>query len=579
MGSTRVYNENRDLYQEGTDTLNAQIDLAPDVFAAESTYRPQYANLDRQILYESLYGNGSDTPGYLDIMTGVQDWANARNATANTYSRTSDILDVQNLGPAVIQEIKNANPELYANLDRFDQLALNDGTSDLLGRLDTLGAGLPGASRIGMLGVGEAEQLMLDRANTPLERMSYISGSNKVGNIEASALLNSLNEQATAVGVNGGKSELLSTLEQQAMNELNSGSGLTALERRDIEQSVLSTANAQGRARGNRAMSGVALALDRGMRDRLAERRDFAGVTSDRVQTAENSARNFQLGVEGANQNLQGMNTSINLANQADELQRAVTNVGIDRTNKVDIPVAEFGFAQAANAARLSREGINTQRTSVNQQADQIDFSNQMSLLQMRTGLLDRQIRNAGAAAEMRRSVMIDPFAGVLGRSSVNTTNSGQAMNYGYTGTQSGAQMFDPFTAYAADLYNTNVNGENASNISAANANAQQNAGFMSALAAIASYAMIAACWVARRSLGKKRRDWRWFRAWLFTEAPADFREWYLRRGEAYAGAMTDLQASYWRPWMQQMAARAKELMNWADVQALEQRENLLLDW
>jgi|VirMetMinimDraft_7_1064189.scaffolds.fasta_scaffold34566_2 hypothetical protein len=48
----------RDYGQETRDTLRAQIDLAPDLFKSEARFRPEYANLERQMLLEQL---GIDT--------------------------------------------------------------------------------------------------------------------------------------------------------------------------------------------------------------------------------------------------------------------------------------------------------------------------------------------------------------------------------------------------------------------------------------------------------------------------------------------------------------------------------------
>ncbi len=43
-------------------------------------------------------------------------------------------------------------------------------------------------------------------------------------------------------------------------------------------------------------------------------------------------------------------------------------------------------------------------------------------------------------------------------------------------------------------------------------------------------------CWVARGVLGTENDQWRRFRAWLLLDAPASFRERYIRQGERFAG-------------------------------------------
>jgi hypothetical protein len=42
-------------------------------------------------------------------------------------------------------------------------------------------------------------------------------------------------------------------------------------------------------------------------------------------------------------------------------------------------------------------------------------------------------------------------------------------------------------------------------------------------------------CWVARAAFGESDIRWVIFRAWLLDDAPAWFRNLYLRRGEAFA--------------------------------------------
>jgi hypothetical protein len=56
----------RDYGQETRDTLQAQIDLAPGLFEAESQYRPQYAELDLETLATTLRGQPG-TAGLLEL--------------------------------------------------------------------------------------------------------------------------------------------------------------------------------------------------------------------------------------------------------------------------------------------------------------------------------------------------------------------------------------------------------------------------------------------------------------------------------------------------------------------------------
>ena len=55
MGSTTVEAPpERDYGEETRDTLESQIALAPQLYASEAQFRPQYANLERGIQLEQL---------------------------------------------------------------------------------------------------------------------------------------------------------------------------------------------------------------------------------------------------------------------------------------------------------------------------------------------------------------------------------------------------------------------------------------------------------------------------------------------------------------------------------------------
>ncbi len=170
------------------DTLQAQIDLAPQKYASEAQFGPQYdalnaqrlrnqllgqpAHTEQQLYYDTvtqpgpvtgtyqadsrpgqvgadgkpfkkgdlIYGPSTtvqvpkyrdvDVPaqgGYLDlIQNDVAPRASAIQAQENTASRTADIADVKNLGPEAIAAMKAANPEQAALLDKLTSGAQSD---------------------------------------------------------------------------------------------------------------------------------------------------------------------------------------------------------------------------------------------------------------------------------------------------------------------------------------------------------------------------------------------------------------------------------------------------------------------
>ncbi len=118
----------RDAGKEFRDTLEAQIDLAPDLFAAESNPdygRGAYAQLDLSVLRDTLIGT-ADQPGLLDLYENETQPGLARaDAAGRRIQRESDIRDVAELGPKAREAQRLANPEQAAILDKSNQIALN----------------------------------------------------------------------------------------------------------------------------------------------------------------------------------------------------------------------------------------------------------------------------------------------------------------------------------------------------------------------------------------------------------------------------------------------------------------------
>jgi hypothetical protein len=127
----------RDYAKETRDTLQAQIDLAPELFAAEASEefgRPAEARLNLRVLRDLMRGT-EDEPGLLelyerDIMPGL-----ARADVAGLdVSREGDIAAVERLGQRATEAFRQANPEQAALTAELNRQAM-EGLS--------AGAGLP----------------------------------------------------------------------------------------------------------------------------------------------------------------------------------------------------------------------------------------------------------------------------------------------------------------------------------------------------------------------------------------------------------------------------------------------------
>ena len=129
----------RDYAKETRESLQAQIDLAPDLYAAEANPdygRAAYAQLDLDILRDVMTGKDGQ-PGMLELYENqIMPGLSRADAAGNRVSREADITDVEQLGQRATEAFRSANPEQTALLDRLNQQAMSE--------LDA-GAGLPPA--------------------------------------------------------------------------------------------------------------------------------------------------------------------------------------------------------------------------------------------------------------------------------------------------------------------------------------------------------------------------------------------------------------------------------------------------
>jgi len=119
----------RDYAKETRDTLEAQIELAPDLFAAEANPdygRAAYAQLDLDILRDTMMGRDGE-PGLLDLYEQeVMPRLSAAESAGRAVSRESDIADVERLGRRASDAFKSANPQQAALIDEMNRQALED---------------------------------------------------------------------------------------------------------------------------------------------------------------------------------------------------------------------------------------------------------------------------------------------------------------------------------------------------------------------------------------------------------------------------------------------------------------------
>ncbi len=217
---------------------------------------------------------------------------------------------------------------------------------------------------------------------------------------------------------------LESMLESAARNELGLGDQLSADEARQVRVQSRAAADARGRGFSNAALADEVLNTSAARNQRLNDRRAFALTTNSALRAGQAADRGF------------GLQTAAFNASRADADRSALGQAA--------------GFEQ---------------------------------------GLADTGFQRRLAATQARLATFTDPFQGVLGRSSSNFGTNQQLFGNaaGTAGASASATrgMFDPFNAYASDLYNTNYNAQAAANIATGNNRAGVLGGLFGGLGAL----------------------------------------------------------------------------------------------
>lgn len=166
----------RDQYAETMGDIKAKADAAPQIFAAESQYRPMYDQLELKSLGNLLRGSpgGQNTvqyteletvpatykqvpspngrgymvvedrpsyqrpvmrtktvdtpasPGYLELMKDVGHSADDLELESTSRQRAGDIADVENLGPKSLEAMRKADPTQAGLVDTYSDQALSE---------------------------------------------------------------------------------------------------------------------------------------------------------------------------------------------------------------------------------------------------------------------------------------------------------------------------------------------------------------------------------------------------------------------------------------------------------------------
>lgn len=325
MGSTNVSPPPpRDYYSETRDSLEAQVDLAPELYKNEAQFRPQYANLERGIMMEQL-GLSPDT----NLLDGFRTISGAQKDIQRD-STMADIDMIGGLGQQFAEAVRSADPRaegLRQSLMGEAEQGLKYGDSQFKGiaeaqqerlyenknaydpLVDRAKVGLEKGAQYDRL-IDEASQAresnpydslvsdtqakrgedpyarLRDKASTRLDADPYAEvtadakaslGQDPFGQIEQMASERLGSDPYGELQANARSrmdSNPYAEIVGQAREDYLSGEGLSALESRDLDQRVLEGAASRGMEDSSSTLAeqiGQRLSADRGIRN---QRRD-----------------------------------------------------------------------------------------------------------------------------------------------------------------------------------------------------------------------------------------------------------------------------------------------------------------
>lgn len=95
----------RDYGKETADTLQAQVNLAPQLYESERKYRPQYAELEKGIMLKQLGIN----PG-TSLLDAFENYIVPSQGRQKARATADEIAMIKDLGPALVEAQRSADP-------------------------------------------------------------------------------------------------------------------------------------------------------------------------------------------------------------------------------------------------------------------------------------------------------------------------------------------------------------------------------------------------------------------------------------------------------------------------------------
>lgn len=459
----------RDYGAEAKEVLDFKIKNAGKIYENEAKYQPLYGNLER----EKMLGNlGIDTnKGILQAL--IEDIVPAQNMMKKA-SVFGEIDTIGSAGKALVDAQRMADPEA----DAIRRELMGQATDDLVNQKndfkgltdayedrvrlqsDDLDRAVAlGLNRTGTDSFADAVNITRDRLGQP-QRFSDLTDTalgfaqtsmDRVGEDRFSDLINTAKE--------GTQSDPYAGLVADAKEAYKSGEGLTALEKRELDQGVLELA-------GERGMTDQASTLQEQLGQRLSANRQ---IRQQRRQEYSDALQAQQGAKERAGR---FYGDTLGMADQSEAQRYTTAQQGIGTA----LQSLLGGDQSESNRIRdfLSSTGASDQsaRADLQTYSDLVSGRNQMqgSLLDQLSGALGREnqmdqqnLANAKVAYDMSNFDILKALTGRSGQ--VPGQASGQ-FNQGAITT--GIGQFNPESQYASQLFGQNYDGQLQANIATA---------------------------------------------------------------------------------------------------------------
>ena len=234
----------RDYYKETSDALRAQVEMAPQLYAAEAAYRPMYQRLELGGYRNTLLGrvNPEDlsTQSRAEYEAAVADYGNAGTKIAELKAQKAQVL------------AQASSSGRYKGLGKMATASAGTESIDReITRLELLQKSKPdaaGYSDRGLISILEQDVLpafaRAEAATQTYQRSSDIADVERLGRRASEAYLNA----------DPRSKSLIEALNAEAMRGLQAGSGLTDEQRRYALQTSRQGMADRGMAFGNQGI-------------------------------------------------------------------------------------------------------------------------------------------------------------------------------------------------------------------------------------------------------------------------------------------------------------------------------------